>query len=162
MKLLYYVTPSVVGTEACLRLTIVTQHMTTRSPWRCLRAVAVLVSYLITRLMCLIVGFDAFLVKFRMASVYIDEEEVSYDAVLGAVIFLFQILCVVNLNWFVRERLFIFTFAGEDGTLDSDERARVEVWNALIARRIYEQFGFWRFLVVMLGFDDYDYQMLVL
>merc|ERR1712228_951264 len=67
-----------------------------------------------------------------------------------------------NLNWFVRERLFIFIFGGQDGNLDNEEAARADVWNALIAKRIYAHFGFWRFLVVMLGFDDYDFQMLVL
>merc|ERR1712217_362566 len=86
----------------------------------------------------------------------------DYDSLLVIGIFLFQMLNVVNLNWFVRERLFIFIFGGQDGNLDNEEAARADVWNALIAKRIYAHFGFWKFLVVMLGFDDYDFQMLVL
>jgi len=76
--------------------------------------------------------------------------------------FLVQAMGVVNLNWFVRERLAIFTFAGEDGVLSREETARREVWHALLAKRVYEHFGLRMFLVVMLGFDDYDFQRLVL
>merc|ERR1712190_517870 len=97
-----------------------------------------------------------------MVSTYVNEESYRYDSILAITIFLFQMLNVVNLNWFVRERLFIFIFGGQDGNLDNEEAARADVWNALIAKRIYAHFGFWKFLVVMLGFDDYDFQMLVL
>merc|ERR1712023_592873 len=76
--------------------------------------------------------------------------------------FLFQVLNIVNLNWFVKERLFIFMFAGSDGNLDNDEAARADIWNALIAKRIHSEFGFFKFLIIMLGFDDYDFQTLVL
>merc|ERR1712099_49030 len=93
---------------------------------------------------------------------YVNEESFRYDSILAITIFLFQMLNVVNLNWFVKERLFIFMFAGQDGNLDNEGAARADVWNALIAKEIYAHFGFFRFLVVMLGFDDYDFQMLVL
>merc|ERR1712113_379071 len=121
-----------------------------------------MVSYVATRIAALVLGFDAFLVKLRMVTSYADRESLEYDSLLVVVIFLFQMLNVVNLNWFVRERLFIFIFGGQDGNLDYEEAARADVWNALIAKRIYDHFGFWKFLVVMLGFDDYDFQTLVL
>merc|ERR1719291_1533265 len=118
--------------------------------------------YLATRIAALVIGFDAFVVKLRMVSGHVNAEEFHYDGVIAIAMFLFQVLNVVNLNWFVKERLFIFMFAGSDGNLDHEEAARADVWNALIAKRVYAEFGFFRFLVVMLGFDDYDFQMLVL
>merc|ERR1712187_806141 len=81
---------------------------------------------------------------------------------LGAVVFLFQILGVVNLNFFVRLRLFIFIFGGEDGNFDIDEKARTDVWNAMLARKIYQEHGPIKGTIIMLGFDDYDFQLLVL
>merc|ERR1719247_1850760 len=97
-----------------------------------------------------------------MVARYADGATLKYNQILAIAIFLFQMLNVVNLNWFVRERLFIFIFGGQDGNLASEEAARSDVWNALIAKRIFQHFGFWRFLIVMSGFDDYDFQMLVL
>jgi len=101
-------------------------------------------------------------VKLRLVAAHVDGQSLKYDGLLAIAVFLFQILNVVNLNWFVRERLFIFIFGGQGGNLSNEEAARADVWNALIAKRIYVHFGFWRFLIVMLGFDDYDFQMLVL
>jgi len=163
MKMLYYVTPTVVGTEACMVIYDVEQRIAGMSSLR-RKAIAALplLWYVVSRLTCLILGLDAFLIKAREAAGAIDKEALELKSVFVAVIFLFQTLCIVDLNLFVRERLFIFVFAGEDGTLEPDEAARKQVWNALLAKRIYEHFGFWKFMVVMLGFDDYDLQLLVL
>merc|ERR1712086_773717 len=100
-----------------------------------------MLSYIATRVAALIIGFDAFLVKLRMVARFADAKVVHTDALLAIAIFLFQMLNVVNLNWFVRERLFIFIFGGQDGNLCNDEAARADVWNALIAKRIYVHFG---------------------
>ena len=47
--------------------------------------------------------------------------------VVMAVTFLFQVLGAVKINSFVRERLFIFLFGGQDGQLDHDEKILTEV-----------------------------------
>merc|ERR1712196_515351 len=77
-------------------------------------------------------------------------------------VFLFQLLGVVNLRSFVKERLFLFIFAGEEGNLDSNEKSRWEIWLCILCKRIVEEFGFFKGFVVMLAFDDYDFQKLVL
>lgn len=168
MKLLYYVTPSVVGTEAYVVAFLVGQQVARvddmDSQWMLAygKAVWPLVSYFITRTLCLIIGFDAFLVKFRMAIPYFQANDVDYYNVLSAITLLFQLLGVVSLNWFVRQRLFIFVFGGEDGNLDVVEKARQDVWNCILTKNIYQYHGFVLGTIIMLGFDDYDLQLLFL
>eukprot|EP00927_Polykrikos_kofoidii_P062983 TRINITY_DN5779_c0_g1_i1.p1 TRINITY_DN5779_c0_g1~~TRINITY_DN5779_c0_g1_i1.p1 ORF type:complete len:488 (+),score=101.38 TRINITY_DN5779_c0_g1_i1:84-1547(+) len=163
MRLLYYVTPSVVGTQAYVCAFFVSQHLEEAQNMKDrIRAVLPLFRYVLQTFFYLVVGFDAFLVKYRMAADYIEREEFNFASALGAFIFLFQILGVVNLSWFVRERLFIFIFGGEDGNVDREEKARWDCWNALMAKKIYDHFGFFKGSIVLLGFDDYDFQMLVL
>lgn len=163
MKLLYYVTPTVVGSEAYVEVFLMRESLGKATTlFDRIEAVWPMVTYLTKLMLCLVVGFDAFLVKYRMAAAYIDREQFDFQCAFSAFIFLFQILGVVNLNWFVRERLFIFIFGGEDGNLEQGEKARWDVWNALIAREIYRKFSFVKATIVMLSFDDYDFQMLVL
>merc|ERR1712003_295225 len=64
----------------------------------------------------------------------------------------------MSITWFMKERLLIFMFAGENGNLDPDEEALATCWQAFVARSVYERFGFWKGTVVMLAFDDYDHQ----
>merc|ERR1712134_208023 len=71
------------------------------------------VVYLLAVPFLLVIGFDAFLVKYRMASAYIEEDSVTFMSLLGAFVFLFQMLGVVNLNMFIKDRLFIFIFGGD-------------------------------------------------
>lgn len=163
MRLLYFVTPTVVSTQAYVIVYLV-QHRynLAQNGWHKLRAVMPLVKYIALLAFAILVGLDSFLVKYRMAERFINQEKIDFHGFLGTVIFLTQVLGVVNLNWFVRERLFIFIFGGEDGNLDSDENARIAVWNAILAKKIYTEFGPLRGTIVMLGFDDYDFQSLVL
>lgn len=166
MRLLYYVTPTVIGTEAYVIGYLVTQGWRVAKTTQArLKAVWPIITYIFKLVFCLCIGFDAFLVKFRMAEQFInnkDDDEMSAQSLLGACIFLFQILGVVNLNFFVRLRLFIFIFGGEDGNFDIDEKARTDVWNAMLARKIFQEHGPIKGTVIMLGFDDYDFQLLVL
>jgi len=67
---------------------------------------------------------------------------------------------IIQLRWFVTARLFVFMFGGEDGSLDFDEMAVRDVWQALCCKTVYGHFGTWRGTQVMLGFDDYDFQKL--
>mmetsp|Transcript_35355 Transcript_35355/g.77327 ORF Transcript_35355/g.77327 Transcript_35355/m.77327 type:complete len:394 (+) Transcript_35355:96-1277(+) len=163
MRLLYYVTPSVLGTEGYVCGYLVMNRMASaNNPWEKLKAILPLLWYLFTRTVAFIIGFDAFLVKYRMATPYIDAVSFDSTSVITSLVFLFQLLGVVNLNWFVRSRLFIFMFAGEEGNLDHQEQARIKVFQCLLAREIYRVHGLVKGTIIMCGFDDYDFQMLVL
>jgi len=159
MRVLYYVTPSVLGTELYLEISFVQERWGKGRPCRALWP---LLMYIITRVLAFVVGFDAFLVKYRTAMVYANAPDATWGHVIGSLVFLFQVLGVVNLTWFVRRRLFIFIFGGEDGVVTNREKAVECYWNAMLAKRLWETYGFVDFLVVMLSFSDYDFQMLVL
>jgi len=159
MKLLYYVSPAVLGTEAFVAMHTIEQRWEEGSYFH---AVGRVLWFLIAHMTCFIIGFDAFLVKFRMAEEFINAEELKVRGVLLSFLFLFQLLSIVNLNLFIRDRLFLFLFAGEDGKLSLKEEDTKDVWVALVAREIFKQLGVFQALVIMLSFDDYDYQMLVL
>mmetsp|Transcript_120428 Transcript_120428/g.269220 ORF Transcript_120428/g.269220 Transcript_120428/m.269220 type:complete len:412 (-) Transcript_120428:423-1658(-) len=163
MRLLYYVTPTVAGTQGYVVAWLVKHELAESSTtMQRLRAVWPMVSYLCSLLVFLVIGLDAFLVKYRMASDFIDQGRFDATSLLHTFIFVFQVLGVVNLNCFVKERLFIFIFGGEDGNVEPEEKMRWDLWNALLTKNIYRQFGVLRGTVVMMGFDDYDFQSLVL
>lgn len=179
MKMLYYVTPIVLSTQAYNLGIFITEKLkepgaregadgneTLRTGTeRCFDkgiAFSQIVWFLSSRIVCLIVGIDAFLVKFRMTEKYADADSASAQTVLYCVVFLFQVLSIVNINRFVRDRLFLFLFAGEDGILNLQESARKDVWCALLARQMWKEYGCLNFFVLLLSFDDYDYQFLVL
>lgn len=86
----------------------------------------------------------------------------TYRVFVLLLIFTVQMLGIVQLGMFVRERLFVFIFAGEDSIMQKEEQARQEVWNSLLVRKLRQEFGFWKFLVIMLTFTDTDFQRLVL
>jgi len=162
LRLLYWVTPSVVGLQGMLTIIYVREQLALPGVLpRCL-ALRKISNHIITLAFCFIFGFDSFLVKYRMASKFIVTEQFDYVNCLAAFVFLFQMLGVVNLDTFVQERLNIFVFGGESGDLEWLEDARLDVWNAILAQRVFKQFGVFYGSVVMLGFDDYDFQMIVL
>jgi len=161
MRLLYYVTPAVIGTEAYYQVTWTMERIKEDDgPNR--HNTLPLLKYIVTRLLCAVIGFDAFLVKFRAASRGVMQPFPSALDMFAVVLFLFQVLGVVNLTWFVRERLFLFIFGSENGDMTNEQKARQIVWNAMVARKIWQEFGLFHFLVVMLGFDDYDFQVLAM
>lgn len=171
MKMLYYVTPIVLSTDAYNlgvrikeKLDMSTDEGRNAYERLCdkMTAAGSVAWFLSSRLVGLMIGFDAFLVKFRIAETYVNYDEATPQAVLYCFVFLFQVLSIVNLNRFVRDRLFLFLFAGEDGVLSEAEAARKDVWCALLTRQIWSHYGCFKFMVVMLSFDDYDYQLLVL
>lgn len=163
LRLLYYVTPSVVASQFYVELYLCKERLIrVTGVWSRMCAVLPLFVRVWSTIFYLIVGFDAFLVKFRMAHVYISSDKLDFTKILGAFVFLFQLLGVVNLRSFVKERLFLFIFAGEEGNLDSMEKSRWDTWLCLLSKRIFEEFGFFKGVVVMLAFDDYDFQKLVL
>jgi hypothetical protein len=120
------------------------------------------VKYIIKNVFCTVIGIDAFLIKCRLAGHNINQTHFKVSYAVQTFVFLYQVLGIVNLNWFSRERLFIFVFGGEDGTVEPEEMERWNLWSALVAKHIYDKFGFIRGTVVMMAFDDYDLQSLVL
>jgi hypothetical protein len=111
---------------------------------------------------CFLVGFDIFLLKLRIVNTNAGRPSVDLNDISAIVLLLVQLLGVVQLGPFVRQRIFIFIFAGEDGILQEHEKALMNCWNALLARKIYREFSFHQFLAVMLSFSDEDFQKLVL
>eukprot|EP00928_Gymnodinium_smaydae_P071759 TRINITY_DN55251_c0_g1_i1.p1 TRINITY_DN55251_c0_g1~~TRINITY_DN55251_c0_g1_i1.p1 ORF type:complete len:408 (+),score=91.03 TRINITY_DN55251_c0_g1_i1:30-1253(+) len=117
---------------------------------------------LLYRCFCFVVGFDAFIVKCRAAYGYITEDKMTISVFFRSANFLMQVIGIVQLHIFIRGRLFVFMFAGEDAKMQPRELAYEHVWNAMIAREIFRKHSFLRFLVIMLSFDDKDFQRLVL
>jgi hypothetical protein len=163
LRLLHFVTPTVLFQDGYYMFLqsyqVASQGGTIRHYSHSLFQV---VWFVMSRITALVLGFDAFLVKFRMASLSIDSGSTLGLSELAAVTFLWQIMGIIHLRWFVERRLFIFLFAGRRGNLDIDEEALIDVWKALVTRRVYEAFGFWKGSVVMISFDTYDMQYLSL
>jgi hypothetical protein len=163
MRLLYFVTPSVVFTEGYVVAWLVKDQVAaaeTRA--ELLRALRPVLKYLGGCLIYMVIGLDAFLVKYRLASKFIMSEELSIWNLMCTLIFLVQVLGIVNLNRFCKQRLFILIFGGEDGNVEPEEKLRWEVWKCFLTKNIYKTFGFFHGTVIMMGFDDYDIQSLVL
>jgi hypothetical protein len=165
LQLLYYVTPGVIKMEGYLVLLHVKQRMAASREHSILVYLWPMMQFVLMRVAALVVGFDAFLVKFRFAApafLASSTAKMHWSDTLRAAAFFFQILGVVDIKRLVRERLFIFIFGGANGDMDIDEEALASVWKAAISKQIYEHFGVVRGTVVMLGFDDYDFQRLAL
>merc|ERR1719193_1411677 len=123
----------------------------------------VMVRWVLLRVLWAIIGFDAFLVHFRMAGQYVMQDDIGVLKILGAGVFIVQIVGVLKVQQIVQRRLFIFLFAGEDCVLDKADEVRMKMYNALLAQKIYQVTGsFVHFSVVMLTFSDYDFQKLVI
>mmetsp|Transcript_68404 Transcript_68404/g.211932 ORF Transcript_68404/g.211932 Transcript_68404/m.211932 type:complete len:365 (-) Transcript_68404:36-1130(-) len=121
------------------------------------------VTFIVTRSLCLIVGFDAFLLKCQESKHFIqDNDSFDFHTAMGGLIFLKQVLGIVQLGMFVRDRLFIFIFAGEDSNMSMRETSLKRVWNAMLVREIWRTYSTTKFVVIMLSFDDTDFQRLVL
>jgi len=110
-------------------------------------------------------GFEAFLLKFRdVSSSLSDLHGEEFRAVFRLLIFLNQMLGVVQLNTFSNERLFRFIFGGVDNFIDPSEHRKMCVWKAALVRRIWDEFKAspGKFFAVAITFNDVDFQRLVL
>merc|ERR1712039_722581 len=129
-----------------------------------------LIWFVVSRMLCFIIGFDSFLVKFREgANQFIvstpesDKTEFQFGYFIGAAMLLNQILGVVQLNWMIKERLFRFVFAGEDGIMTRGELVKKNTWNAQIAETLYTSYSMYvDKLAMLLTFSDDDFQRLTL
>lgn len=128
-----------------------------------------LVVWFFTVIIRFVIGFDTFLLKLRVVSVKASDSTDTMefttlipDIILPVIQFLVQVLGVVQLGPFVRKRLFVFIFGGEDGVMQNEEVELMNTWNALLAKRMYREYNWWKFLAVMTSFSDEDFQSLVL
>mmetsp|Transcript_127893 Transcript_127893/g.368401 ORF Transcript_127893/g.368401 Transcript_127893/m.368401 type:complete len:399 (-) Transcript_127893:26-1222(-) len=155
MRLLHYVSPTVFRSTL---LNLVNDLKTCKRR----EAVRSIVWFVLFHTFCLVVGFDAFLVKIRSAYASINQEQMRFRDLYAAFLFMMQVLGVIKLSTFVQSRLFLFIFAGEDGVMDPAEKAKQEVWTALLVRKIGQVYPPHKFLAIMLSFGDTDFQKLVL
>lgn len=161
MKLLYYVVPTVLISKTNERIYAVIEARHEK------KGVAVpilrLFSFFIVNVWFgFIVGFDTFLMKLRVVSAAANSATLNSTVLLSTLQFLIQVIGVVQLGTFVRKRLFVFIFAGEDGIMQDEELELMETWNSLLARRIYREYPLHKFLAIMTSFSDEDFQKLVL
>jgi len=127
-----------------------------------LHAIYRVFAWIFTLVFCFIIGFDTFLMKLRIVSAAANSTELNATVMLSTVQFLIQVMGVVQLGTFVRQRLFVFIFGGEDAILQDGEIILMETWNALLAKRIFRDLPFWHAIAVMSSFSDEDFQSLVM
>jgi len=121
---------------------------------------------------CVVLGFEAFLLKFRKAHVSLVEcSQTGNDlvALVTIVAFLNQMLGVVNVSTFAINRLHAFIFGGVDHIINDDEERRRHVWQAAFHKLAWKACGgSWsnprivHYLALALTFSDFDFQRLVL
>merc|ERR1719507_1826011 len=99
-----------------------------------------LAGFFALRVLAAIVGLDAFLVKFRRvapcaAAAGLDSQA-SRESLVSILMFLNQVLGVVQVGQFVQRRLYVFVFGGEDDDLEEEDELLLATWQAMLARRI--------------------------
>jgi len=161
MKLLHFLQPWVLSKDIC---SILYNEPAGERWWR-------VPQFIIFRLLFFVVGFDLFCVRFRATwkSVSVTDEELTFWVFVNCVLFVKQVLGIVQVDVLVRERLLLFIFAGEDSVLNSEERSTMMVWHAMVAEEIWiectaksNMFGPFKFLMIMMSWSDEDVQKLVL
>eukprot|EP00415_Alexandrium_ostenfeldii_P000260 UN0260 len=157
MRLLHFASPSVLAADFFKFVT----YSSTRWAGRPCLLVWKWSRFAITRCLCFMIGLDSFLVKVHAVSFYFTTS-LSPGTLYQLFMFLVQVLGIVQLNMFVKDRLFMFIFAGEDGVLEMREKNVKVVWNAMLVREIWRKYSFLRFLAILLSFSDTDFQKLAL
>jgi len=160
MKLLNHVVPAVAATRMIELIESVAESK--RDKKSTIPHYFAILVWICTMVFGFVVGFDTFLMKLRVVSLKANTQEMSFGIVLPVVQFLVQVLGVVQLGPFVRKRLFVFIFGGEDGIMQDEETELMETWNALLARRMYTDLPYSHFIAVLFSFSDEDFQGLVL
>lgn len=160
MKLLYYVTPVIFLTDIGNQVQKCGERWKHGRRWL---AISSIVKFFCFRIFCVLIGCDAFLIKARAnMDTFINKQHISFGIIVGLTMFLFQIVGIVDVSLFVRARLFQYLFGGTDCIMNSDERATQWFYDAMLAKKIWERHGLFRFTVIMLSFTDYDFQALTL
>jgi len=165
MRLLHFVTPAVLvadiykfytysQTRWATATTMGRPELLIASKW---------VKLIVTRTLCLVIGVDAFLIKILEAwECTVGRYRLSAYGFWALLIFIMQILGIVQLQTFVRQRIFKFIFGGEDGILQAEERALQNVWEATLAQKTWQVYPWPKAVAMLMTYDDFDFQKLVL
>jgi len=117
--------------------------------------------FLLSRVLIVIVGMDAFLVKYRACAKYAIGTAKISDFV-HCFLFLNQLLGVVHLNTFTTRRIATFVFGGEDRIVDRQEQNLLLAWGAKLFQKVWQRHGPARSLCIYITFSDMDMQKLLL
>eukprot|EP00931_Biecheleriopsis_adriatica_P009401 TRINITY_DN110483_c0_g1_i1.p1 TRINITY_DN110483_c0_g1~~TRINITY_DN110483_c0_g1_i1.p1 ORF type:complete len:412 (-),score=70.63 TRINITY_DN110483_c0_g1_i1:141-1376(-) len=119
-------------------------------------------TFVASRMLCFIVGFDTFALKVRIAAHHFNEPAISWGEASQCLIFIMQVVGIVQLYRSLQRRLFLFVFGGEDTVMQLHEAVRKDVWSAAVTRKARRTFPWWQFTIIMMTFDDTDFQKLML
>eukprot|EP00929_Paragymnodinium_shiwhaense_P078100 TRINITY_DN40406_c0_g1_i2.p1 TRINITY_DN40406_c0_g1~~TRINITY_DN40406_c0_g1_i2.p1 ORF type:complete len:397 (-),score=45.35 TRINITY_DN40406_c0_g1_i2:244-1434(-) len=156
MRALYFIAPSIF-------IPALGQEITKAYLRGCSQYGAPLIKFILIHAFFVWIGLDAFTVKLHLIRDALAVPGITprehFFIVAG---FVNQLLRVVQIEEFVRRRLYIFVFSGQDGSMNDEEEAARITWEAMLAKRLYHDFPLYKFLVIMLAYGDADFQQLVL
>jgi hypothetical protein len=159
MRLLYCIVPLVLVSDIFAYIAW-TKEVREEKSKTCLVVILFWIGYVLQLVFSVIVGFDTFLMKLRIIAVIVGGDNPG-SIILPLVQFFSQTIGIVSMGRFVMRRLFVFIFGGEDATLQDEEEALMNVWNALLARRVFRELPPAKAIAVMASFCDDDFQGLV-
>lgn len=154
MRLLMYITPKVFIAELSAKLFLVEKPQ-----------YGAAVKQILFGVLCFIVGFDAFLTKFRTAAIHfiVHKPVMTLDAFYGAVMFLKQMLGIVELNWVMKRRVFQFVFQGPKDKMSDEDLVKIDIFNSWVAKTIFDRYpGIVDKVSMMITFSDDDFQQMVM
>uniref|UniRef100_A0A7S2JAJ0 Uncharacterized protein n=1 Tax=Zooxanthella nutricula TaxID=1333877 RepID=A0A7S2JAJ0_9DINO len=159
MNSLYFVCPKVLAPA------LKQQTARLRKHWR--RNLVPFSVFLALRVFYAVVGVEAFVIKFCIASHNFRDAPTSFMRYVPALAFLNQLLGVFDVQKFAKKRLFTFVFGGEDSVMSLRELLVSRVWLAMLARHIWQRskahrFRVLWFLATALSYSDDDFQQLVI
>lgn len=162
VKLLNWVTPQVITTDA-----VAIVQKIKFDGYR--KNAGSLEWFWLSRIVCLFVGLDAFLFKFQMVAFLIHDRKLAEEGtdpslILTALVFLNQMLGVVNVGMFTWQRLFVFVFGGEKGFLAAMGESKKRIWESMFVRELWkhQHLKWHEVLAIYLSFNDNDLQKLAL
>lgn len=160
MKPLSFVTPKVAIPE-------VTRLMRVAFMERSRRNFIDLSWWFFSRTCFAVVGLEAFVIKFVIASREHQSATSTMGSLFVAVAYLNQMLGVVDVNKFAQKRLFTFIFGGEDSFLSPYELKVMKTWQAMLVMYIWRSAKRHKprvawFFAVCLSYGDSDFQRLTL
>jgi len=118
--------------------------------------------FLVSRPLCLIIGMDTFLIKYRLVYANIAKPTPHFSDITAALIFLNQVIGINNRAFVIKNRLYRFVFAGEEGVMENEQEVVRDVWEAFVAEKVITsgRYPWWKAWSIMLSWCDDDVQRL--
>jgi len=154
MRLLMYIAPKVFVKELSSKLFLVEKPQ-----------YGAAVRQILFGVFCFVVGFDAFLTKFRTAAIHfiVHKPVLTFDAFYGAAMFLKQMLGIVELDWIMKRRIYQFVFQGPKEKVSDEDLVKIDIFNSWVAKTIFDRYpGIVAKMSMMITFSDDDIQQMVL